>query len=70
MNTSLLLLKKIQSLCEHGQHFAHNEFDLQRYKEIEFIIFELIKTNFQTQAERIPLLMTEKKLALMLMQVA
>lgn len=60
MNTSLLLLKKIQSLCEHGQHFAHNEFDLQRYKEIEFIVFELIKTNFQIQAERIPLLMTEK----------
>ncbi|MEA1875610.1 MAG: NUDIX hydrolase N-terminal domain-containing protein [Bacteroidota bacterium] len=60
MNTSLLLLKKIQSLCEQGQHFAHNEFDLQRYKEIELIVFELLKTNFQTQVEKIPLLMTEK----------
>ena len=47
-------------MCEHGQHFSHNDFDLQRYKEIEQMVFELIALNFQTQAEKIPLLMTEK----------
>ena len=61
MSTSLLLLKKIQALCEHGQHYAHNEFDLHRYKEIELIVFELIRINFHSKHEKIPLLMTEKE---------
>lgn len=59
MNNSLVLLKKIQALCENGQHFAHNEFDMHRYKEIESIVFELINENFIINTEKLPLLMHE-----------
>lgn len=59
MNKSLNLLKRIQALCEHGQHYAHNEFDLKRYQEIESIVFELISENYLGNAEMIPVLMHE-----------
>jgi len=60
MNNSLVLLKKIQALCEHGIHYAHNDFDLQRYKEIESVVYEIISSNFEVQTEKLPLLMEER----------
>ncbi len=54
-----MLLKKIQALCEHGQHFAQNEFDKQRYGEIESIVFELLEENFSLEPEKVSLLMKE-----------
>lgn len=60
MNKSLTILKKIQALCEHGQHYAHNAFDLNRYQEIEAAVFELIQENYLGQAEKIPILMEER----------
>lgn len=60
MNSTLIKLKKIQALCEHGQHFAHNQFDLERYQEIESIVFELLCENSNASKESISFLMQEK----------
>lgn len=55
-----MLLKKIQALCEQGQYYAHNEFDMQRYHDIEQTVFDLIEENYAADKNRISILMEEK----------
>ncbi len=59
MHDPLSLIKQIQALTEHGQHYAHNEFDLSRYKEIESLCFDLIESLYQIQPTRSKTIMSE-----------
>ncbi len=41
-STLLNLAKRVQALSENGQHYAHSDYDLDRYTELEHIAVEMI----------------------------
>ena len=60
MESPLNLLKQIQALSEQGQHFAHNDFDLTRYKEIEQLCFNIIENLYSVDPNQLHLEMHEQ----------
>jgi len=52
-------IKQIQALSEIGIHYAHNEFDHERYREISGICFSLISDITDLPVEKIRISMME-----------